>query len=129
MAVELEETVARSIFQAAEEVFPDVPGGVQWDDAPAGDRACAFIVARAALAVTEAHRRASEAELVAVLSRWALAMFHSGIAPVKDSDGPLESLTYDTREALLKATGRDVVADALESLCAGNRAALAKREE
>jgi hypothetical protein len=65
---------------------------------------------------------AAAPELLEIAARWAMAMFQSGIAPVENSDGPLEALLFDTRAALEKATGRDVVADALEALCAGNRA-------
>lgn len=67
-------------------------------------------------------------DLLDVAARWAMAMFQSGIAPVENSDDPLECLTFDTQAALFKATGRDVVADNLEALTAGNRASLTKAE-
>lgn len=66
----------------------------------------------------EVQQVAVAAEMVDVLSRWAMAMFQSGISPVKDSHDPMEAITFDTQEVLFKATGGDVVASTLERQCA-----------
>lgn len=67
--------------------------------------------------------KAIKADLVDVAHRWAMAMWQSGISPVENSMNPLESLVFDTQAALFRATGRDVVADSLEKITAGNRKA------
>lgn len=74
--------------------------------------------------VAEANGRLVSAspDLKEIAARWALVMFHSGVSAVENSDDPLEALLFDTYAALFKATGRDVVADTLETLTAGNRA-------
>lgn len=65
--------------------------------------------------------------LLEVAARFAMAMWQSGITPEKDSDSPFAALAFDAHAALTKATGRDVVGDNLEAICAGNRAAISSR--
>jgi hypothetical protein len=88
-----------------------------------------FMVAECSLLVPGASDTArlfsAARELQEVTARWAMAMWQSGIKPVEKSDAPLEAILFDTHTALFKATGRDVVADTLEAICAGNRAAIA----